>query len=71
MTINGTVNKTGILLILALATAAWTWHVFMQSLDMAAVNPLMLLGVFGCNVPVSGILVLRCLGLGTSRRHAG
>ena len=26
MTINGTVNKTGILLICAIATAAWTWH---------------------------------------------
>ena len=47
MTLSGTVNKTGILLILALATAAWTWHVFMQSLDAASVAPFMLLGVFG------------------------
>ena len=47
MSLSGTVNKTGILLILAIATAAWTWHVFMQSLDMAAVTPFMLLGMFG------------------------
>ena len=26
MTLNGTVNKTGILLVCAIATAAWTWH---------------------------------------------
>jgi len=47
MSLSGTVNKTGVLLILALATAAYTWHVFMQSLDMASVAPLMFLGVFG------------------------
>jgi len=47
MTLSGTVNKTGVLLICALATAAWTWHVFMQSLDAASVAPFMLLGVFG------------------------
>jgi uncharacterized YccA/Bax inhibitor family protein len=28
MTLNGTVNKTGILLVCAIATAAWTWHLF-------------------------------------------
>jgi len=47
MTLSGTVNKTGVLLICALATAAWTWHLFLQSMDMADVAPLMLLGVFG------------------------
>ena len=47
MTLSGTVNKTGVLLLCALATAAWTWHVFMQSLDMAGVAPFMLLGMFG------------------------
>jgi uncharacterized YccA/Bax inhibitor family protein len=47
MTLSGTVNKTGILLICALATAAWTWHMFLQSRDMADVYPLMLLGMFG------------------------
>jgi len=47
MTLNGTVNKTGILLVCAVATAAWTWSVFLQSHDMADVMPWMLLGVFG------------------------
>jgi uncharacterized YccA/Bax inhibitor family protein len=47
MTLNGTVNKTGILLICAIATAAWTWHLFLPTHDMSAVGPLMLLGVFG------------------------
>ena len=40
MTLSGTVNKTGILLLCAIATAAWTWHLFLQSRDMAAVAPL-------------------------------
>ena len=31
MTLSGTVNKTGILLLCAVATAAWTWNAFMQS----------------------------------------
>jgi uncharacterized YccA/Bax inhibitor family protein len=47
MTINGTVNKTGILLLCAIATAAWTWHLFLQSRDFSDVAPLMLAGVFG------------------------
>jgi len=34
MTLNGTVNKTGLLLICALATATWTWSLFMKSRDM-------------------------------------
>ena len=47
MTLNGTVHKTGILLVCALATAAWTWHLFLQSRDMSAVAPMMLLGGIG------------------------
>jgi len=47
MTLSGTVNKTGILLICALATASWTWHLFLQSSDVADVAPLMLVGMFG------------------------
>jgi uncharacterized YccA/Bax inhibitor family protein len=47
MTLSGTVNKTGILLICAIATAAWTWHLFLQSRDIADVMPLMLVGMFG------------------------
>jgi uncharacterized YccA/Bax inhibitor family protein len=47
MTLGGTVNKTGLLLILAMATAGWTWHLFMQSRDMADVSPLMMAGLIG------------------------
>ena len=47
MTLNGTVNKTGILLVCAIATAAWTWHLFLQSRDIAEISPLMLGGLIG------------------------
>jgi uncharacterized YccA/Bax inhibitor family protein len=47
MTLSGTVNKTGILLLCAIATAGWTWHQFLQTRDMADVAPLMLAGVIG------------------------
>jgi uncharacterized YccA/Bax inhibitor family protein len=47
MTMSGTVNKTGLLLICTLATAAWTWRLFLESHDMAAVSPLMVVGLFG------------------------
>jgi uncharacterized YccA/Bax inhibitor family protein len=47
MTLNGTVNKTGILLICAIATAAWTWSLFLPTRDMTAVAPLMMLGLIG------------------------
>ena len=47
MTLNGTVNKTGILLVCAIATAAWTWHGFLLSRDAADVTLPMMAGVFG------------------------
>jgi uncharacterized YccA/Bax inhibitor family protein len=47
MTLNGTVNKTGILLLCVMATAAWTWHLFTESGDMSAVAPYLMLGLFG------------------------
>jgi uncharacterized YccA/Bax inhibitor family protein len=47
MTLNGTVNKTGLLLICAIATAGWTWHLFLQSRDMSEVGPLLLVGLIG------------------------
>jgi len=47
MTLNGTVNKTGILLVCAILTAAWTWHSFLLSRDVADVTLPMLAGVFG------------------------
>ena len=47
MTLNGTVNKTGILLICSIATAAWTWHMFLPERDITNVAPLMMIGLIG------------------------
>ncbi len=47
MTLAGTVNKTGILLLCAIATAAWTWSLFLRSHDFADVAPMMMIGLFG------------------------
>ncbi len=41
MTLQGTVNKTGVLLICAVATAAWTWNLFLHSHSPQAVTPLL------------------------------
>lgn len=46
MTVQGTVNKTGILLLLAVLTAALTWHMAFSG-NMAGVMPLMWLGLIG------------------------
>jgi uncharacterized YccA/Bax inhibitor family protein len=47
MTLSGTVNKTGILLVCAFATAAWTWYRFLVARDIAEVAPLLLVGALG------------------------
>jgi len=47
MTVSGTVNKTGLLLICVVATAAWTWSRFLNSPSPESVYPLVLLGVVG------------------------
>jgi len=47
MTLNGTVNKTGILLLCAVASASWTWHLFLQTRSTADIAPEMLAGMFG------------------------
>ena len=47
MTLNGTVNKTGILLVCAIATAGFTWMQFMQSHEMTDVYPWMIGGMVG------------------------
>ena len=39
MTLSGTVNKTAILLICAIATAAWTWNNFSQTADVSTIAP--------------------------------
>jgi uncharacterized YccA/Bax inhibitor family protein len=47
MTLGGTVNKTGILLVCALATAAWTWNSYVQTQDPSAAGGLMIVGLIG------------------------
>jgi uncharacterized YccA/Bax inhibitor family protein len=47
MTLSGTVNKTAILLLCALATAAWTWNDFLQTRDISDIAGRMMIGVFG------------------------
>ncbi len=47
MTLNGTINKTGILLLCAVATAAWTWNSFMQTRDLSFAGPAIMIGAFG------------------------
>jgi len=47
MTLRGTVNKTGILLLCAVASAMYTWHLFTESRDFAAVSGLLMLGAIG------------------------
>jgi uncharacterized YccA/Bax inhibitor family protein len=47
MSLSGTVNKTGVLLVCAMATAAWVWHVFVQSHDMTDVAPYLTVGAIG------------------------
>jgi uncharacterized YccA/Bax inhibitor family protein len=47
MSLGGTVNKTGILLVCAMATAAWVWHLFVVSHDLTDVAPYLLVGGLG------------------------
>jgi len=47
MTLNGTIHKTGILLLCALATAAWTWSSFLQTRNPADIAGRLMLGAFG------------------------
>jgi uncharacterized YccA/Bax inhibitor family protein len=47
MTLTGTVNKTGILLICVVATAAWSWNRFFSSPTPDTVWPLVAIGAIG------------------------
>src|SRR5215472_17638685 len=51
MTVSGTVNKTGILTICVVASAAWTWSRFLNAGDpeaaMSSVAPMLVLGGLG------------------------
>lgn len=47
MTLQGTVNKTGVLLLCAIGTAVWTWNLFLHSHSPQTVMPLVLVGGIG------------------------
>ena len=47
MTISGTVNKAGALMLCVLATAFWTWSRFFESGDPGSVGGLLIVGLFG------------------------
>ena len=47
MSMSGTVNKTGLLLLLTLATSVYTWRLFLADHDYGAISGLMMLGLFG------------------------
>lgn len=47
MTLNGTINKTGILLLCAIATASWAWIRFLSTKDLTFVGPAITLGAIG------------------------
>lgn len=47
MTLNGTVNKTGLLLLCVVATAAWTWSLFLHSQDTSMALGLAVVGGIG------------------------
>ena len=47
MTLEGTVNKTGILLLLVIVSASYTWNLFFRSGDASSVMPLMMVGGIG------------------------
>ena len=61
MTLKGTVNKTGLLLICVIATAAWTWNIFMHSQNPEAVMGLAAIGGIGDCAGVS-----QCVGYSSS-----
>jgi uncharacterized YccA/Bax inhibitor family protein len=46
MTLDGTVNKTGVLLLCAIATSSWTWHLARSS-DPSAVGLPLIVGLIG------------------------
>jgi len=47
MTLQGTVNKTGVLLLCVIATAAWTWNIYMRSHSPESAMSLAMVGGIG------------------------
>ncbi len=47
MTLNGTVNKTGLMLLILLASASWTWSKYTGPESAGAIMPMLLVGGIG------------------------
>src|SRR5580658_8671718 len=47
MTVSGTVNKAGILMLCVLATAVWTWNQYFTAGDASAIGGYTAIGAFG------------------------
>jgi uncharacterized YccA/Bax inhibitor family protein len=47
MTLQGTVNRTGVLLLCVIATAAWTWNIFMHTHSQESAMSLAMVGGIG------------------------
>lgn len=58
MTINGTVNKIGILLLLVVCSAVWTWNLFLTANDPAVVYP-WIMGGFGVGFIVGLVTIFK------------
>jgi len=50
MTIQGTVNKTLLLLLCVLLTAGWTWNMYFRTQDPASVTPWIAVGLIGGSI---------------------
>ena len=47
MSVRGTMNKFGFLLLMIMGGAAYEWHIFQQTLQQGLFTTLMMAGVFG------------------------
>jgi uncharacterized YccA/Bax inhibitor family protein len=47
MTLQGTVNKTGLLLLAVILPAIYTWHLFTSTMDFNTISPFFWTGTFG------------------------
>ncbi|MDP8219149.1 MAG: Bax inhibitor-1/YccA family protein [Candidatus Theseobacter exili] len=47
MTIQGTVNKTALMLLFVFLSSAWTWNIYIKSGNLAQIIPMMLVGAIG------------------------
>ncbi|MFO7723887.1 MAG: Bax inhibitor-1/YccA family protein [Bacteroidales bacterium] len=58
MTLQGTVNKTALLMMIVVFTSFYTWNLFMTTLDVARINPYVFTGIIGSLV-LSVVIIIR------------